>query len=237
MAARHMQLLSWPLLASALRTTSFLSASTSLLPLSHQAPARARAVTALASTEAEDSQADVIVIGSGVGGLSAACLLARYGMKVQVMESHEHAGGAAHSFTRGGFTFDSGPSLWSGMAEPSMNPLRQVLDAVEEDVEWCRYDGWGMVLPQGSFYFKVGDAASWRKTLREFGGADAIEQWDRFMRFASPVISASGATSPMALRSDLGAILSLARCFRGFISAAPHARFLNGRYMLQLIFA
>eukprot|EP00965_Chrysotila_dentata_P137101 4534639-Pleurochrysis_carterae.AAC.1 len=33
----------------------------------------------------------------------------------------------------------------------------------------------------------------------------------------------------MALRSDLGAILSLARCFRGFISAAPHARFLNGR--------
>ena len=48
-----------------------------------------------------------------------------------MVESHEHAGGCAHSFERrtkeGTFVFDSGPSLWSGMSAPSVNPLRQVL--------------------------------------------------------------------------------------------------------------
>ena len=42
-------------------------------------------------------------------------------------------------------------------------PLRQVLDVVGESgaVEWKEYDGWGMLLPQGDFYFRTGDAASW----------------------------------------------------------------------------
>ena len=68
----------------------------------------------------------IVVIGSGIGGLSCACLLARYGRRVTVVESHEHAGGCAHSFERrtkeGTFVFDSGPSLWSGMSTPSVNP-------------------------------------------------------------------------------------------------------------------
>jgi len=192
-----MQLLSWPLLASALRTTSFLSASTSLLPLSHQAPARARAVTALASTEAEDSQADVIVIGSGVGGLSAACLLARYGMKVQVMESHEHAGGAAHSFTRGGFTFDSGPSLWSGMAEPSMNPLRQASARSRASCVHCacvqrcstlsRRMLNGVVMTAGAWCFRKGASTSRSATLHR--GAKP------FVNSAAPTQSSSGIAS------------------------------------------
>ena len=46
---------------------------------------------------------DVIVIGSGIGGLTAAALLARYGKRVLVCESHAIAGGAAHSFQRRGF--------------------------------------------------------------------------------------------------------------------------------------
>ena len=54
---------------------------------------------------------DVVVIGSGLGGLCCAGLLARYGLKVVVCESHAMAGGAAHAFERQGFHFDSGPSL------------------------------------------------------------------------------------------------------------------------------
>lgn len=47
--------------------------------------------------------ADVVVIGSGIGGLSCASLLATYGYQVVVVESHYHAGGAAHSFEIDGF--------------------------------------------------------------------------------------------------------------------------------------
>ena len=40
------------------------------------------------------------MVGSGLGGLSAACLLAKYGESVTVCEAHTIAGGCAHSFDR-----------------------------------------------------------------------------------------------------------------------------------------
>jgi len=53
--------------------------------------------------------ADVIIIGAGVGGLTAAAYLARAGRKVIVIEQDNHVGGTAHVFKRDGFTFPTGP--------------------------------------------------------------------------------------------------------------------------------
>jgi phytoene dehydrogenase-like protein len=60
---------------------------------------------------------DVIVVGSGLGGLVAAGLLARQGRQVLVCESHTLPGGAAHAFQCDGFTFDAGPSFFCGLAD------------------------------------------------------------------------------------------------------------------------
>ena len=73
------------------------------------------------------TEADYIVIGSGIGGLSAAALLSYYGYSVVVLESHYLPGGVAHTFEREGFHFDAGPSLWNGMATKPYNPLREVI--------------------------------------------------------------------------------------------------------------
>jgi NAD(P)-binding Rossmann-like domain len=54
---------------------------------------------------------DMVVIGSGIAGLSCAALLARYGFELVVCESHTITDGATHSFERDGFKFDSGPLL------------------------------------------------------------------------------------------------------------------------------
>ena len=51
---------------------------------------------------------DAVVIGSGVGGLTVAALLAKVGKKVLVLEQHEQAGGYCHSYTEKGFQFDIG---------------------------------------------------------------------------------------------------------------------------------
>ncbi len=94
---------------------------------------------------------DVIVIGSGIGGLVAASMLARYGQRVLVCESHTIAGGAAHSFSRRGFHFDSGPSFYCGLTDPqSLNPLRQVLEILEESIATIPYD------PLGHYHFPEG---------------------------------------------------------------------------------
>jgi phytoene desaturase len=54
----------------------------------------------------------IIVIGSGVAGLSAACCLAKEGFDVTVFEKNDTAGGRARKFESQGFVFDMGPSWY-----------------------------------------------------------------------------------------------------------------------------
>lgn len=54
----------------------------------------------------------VIIIGAGIGGLGTACLLAKKGYKVTVLEKQPHPGGRANIFEEEGFTFDMGPSWY-----------------------------------------------------------------------------------------------------------------------------
>jgi len=96
----------------------------------------------------QHSQSDVIVIGSGIGGLCAAGLLARYGKRVIICESHAIPGGAAHSFRRRGFEFDSGPSFYCGLTDAqSLNPVTQVLKVLGESLQVIPYE------PLGHYHF------------------------------------------------------------------------------------
>jgi prolycopene isomerase len=64
-------------------------------------------VTALAERVGPVADAyDAVVVGGGLGGLSAAALLAKAGRSVLVVEQGAAAGGYAHSFTRGPYRFD-----------------------------------------------------------------------------------------------------------------------------------
>ena len=54
----------------------------------------------------------MIVVGAGVGGLSAAAHLARRGVQVTVVEKNAHAGGRCSQFERDGHRFDDGPTLF-----------------------------------------------------------------------------------------------------------------------------
>ncbi|MBF2028111.1 MAG: NAD(P)/FAD-dependent oxidoreductase [Oscillatoriales cyanobacterium C42_A2020_001] len=152
---------------------------------------------------------DVVVIGSGIGGLCCAALLARYGFQVVVCESHSIPGGAAHSFERNGFIFDSGPSLYSGLSySPSPNPLRQVLDAIGEELPCVTYDVWGCCLPEGDFKTSVG-ADQFCQVLERFRSETAVAEWRKLQQVMEPYAKAAIALPPAALRLDLGALFTV----------------------------
>lgn len=54
-----------------------------------------------------------IVIGSGVAGMAAAIRLAVQGFEVSVYEKNNYSGGKLSAFTKDGFVFDAGPSLFT----------------------------------------------------------------------------------------------------------------------------
>ncbi|MBK6680297.1 MAG: FAD-dependent oxidoreductase [Ignavibacteriales bacterium] len=53
----------------------------------------------------------VVVIGAGLGGLSAAIRLAKKGFSVTIVEQNNKTGGKANEINEEGFRFDTGPSL------------------------------------------------------------------------------------------------------------------------------
>jgi phytoene desaturase len=54
---------------------------------------------------------EIIVIGSGFGGLSAAIRLASAGHQVTIYEKRDQAGGRAYQYEKNGFKFDGGPTV------------------------------------------------------------------------------------------------------------------------------
>lgn len=60
---------------------------------------------------------DAIVVGAGIGGLTAAALLVKAGLRVLVFERSPHPGGTAYVYNRKGFTFPMGPL---GFSTPSL---------------------------------------------------------------------------------------------------------------------
>ncbi|MBT9317549.1 C-3',4' desaturase CrtD [Leptothoe spongobia] len=60
-------------------------------------------------------QPKVIVIGAGIGGLTAAALLAKRGYSIEVYEQAMVTGGCASTFRRRGFTFDVGATQVAGL--------------------------------------------------------------------------------------------------------------------------
>ena len=60
------------------------------------------------SREAPPGPWDAIVVGSGMGGLTTAALLARLGQRVLVLEQHYLPGGFTHAFSHRGYVWDVG---------------------------------------------------------------------------------------------------------------------------------
>ncbi|XP_026411281.1 prolycopene isomerase, chloroplastic-like isoform X2 [Papaver somniferum] len=194
---------------------------------SNGSPPSSSSSSSSSSSNQKNSFPDVVVIGSGIGGLCCGSLLARYKQDVIVLESHDVPGGAAHSFDIKGYKFDSGPSLFSGFQSrgPQANPLAQVLDALGESVPCAAYDSWMVYVPEGEFLSRIGPT-EFLKDLEKHVSLDAVKEWRKLLDAVLPISGAAMALPPLSIRGDLGVLSTAAARYapsllKSFIEMGP----------------
>jgi phytoene dehydrogenase-like protein len=96
-----------------------------------------------------DATYDAVVIGSGIGGLIAANLLAREGLKVLLAEQHYMVGGYCSTFRRRGYTFDAATHFYPLLGNPETLPGR-LLAELGITCGWIKMD------PVDTFHFPDG---------------------------------------------------------------------------------
>jgi phytoene dehydrogenase-like protein len=199
------------------------------------------------SNDEEEEVVDIAIVGAGIGGLCAGAILnTLYGKKVGVYESHYLLGGCAHAFDRRSsnnvnFTFDSGPTIVLGCSAKPYNPLRQVLNAIGQEVEWIRYDGWGMIEYPGSdkeqrWKVELGPNVFEEGPLQQFGGDGALEEFRQLRKLTKKLVAGAVEIPAMAMRPGKSALIPLLRYLpaltelikQGDLSTGTFAPFMDG---------
>jgi len=114
---------------------------------------------------------DVVVIGAGFGGLASALRLAELGADVVLCETLRYPGGCASTFTRSGYQFEAGATLFSGLGDGQLFSnwndkwdLGVRFDPLDPLVE-LRTADWSLAIPP--------DPASFLRRFSEVPGADS----------------------------------------------------------------
>lgn len=175
--------------------------------------------------------ADVVIVGSGLAGLSCGALLSAAGYKVEVHEAHYELGGCCHSFLvdRKGravpsssplarsskpsdfFHFEAGPSLYTGIS-PSRtpNPLAHVYQMIGREPDWLTYTTWGADLPNNVSYAVPLGQQYFEDTLLEHGGRLALDDWRSLSAQLRPLTRGVMELPSAAVRPDAGVLRTLA---------------------------
>ena len=83
---------------------------------------------------------EIVVIGAGISGLTAAALLAKKGFFVTVVDAQFKPGGSCGIFKRKDVIFEQGCAMIYGFGERGFNPHRFVFNILEEPIDIIKHD-------------------------------------------------------------------------------------------------
>ena len=128
----------------------------------------------------KSSHYDVIIIGSGIGGLTCGALLAKHGRNVLMLEQHSKPGGYVTSYSRQGFLFDV-VHLIGGLKKGA--PVERVFShlGVDRSIDFIEVEKvFRFIYPDRTVEFHSDPAAYRQELIRHFPHeADNIERYFR----------------------------------------------------------
>ncbi len=132
----------------------------------------------------------VIIIGGGLGGLSAAISLASAGFKVTLLEKNDKLGGKLNILTKDGFSFDLGPSIltmpqvFEELFARAGKKLADYVNLVNVEPHWRNF------FEDGTVVDLCGDT---ERQAQEFGklGADVHAQFLAFLAYSKALTEAT----------------------------------------------
>lgn len=153
------------------------------------------------------SDYDVIVIGAGLGGISAAALCAKNGFKTLVLEQCDAVGGCCSSFDLEGYRFDTGASII--MLTDTIKTIFELLGRRMEDyLELFTCDPIYQVIGHdGSRFTMPMDIDEATSVIERIAPGD-VEGWRRFTSIGLAMLDAIGDTmlTPMNTFKEMARI-------------------------------
>ncbi|MGE0817017.1 MAG: FAD-binding protein, partial [Vicinamibacterales bacterium] len=157
----------------------------------------------------EDEKADVVVIGSGMGGMTAARMLAEFGgRRVLMLEQHYTPGGMTHEFAREGrYHFGTGVHYLTAGPGPLLHYLadgRVQYHRLPDDYDILHFPGFDFAVPASEAEFRA------RLKARFPDEADAVDRFFATVRNAVRGLIARHLVSsaPAAVRAVLLPIIA-----------------------------
>jgi C-3',4' desaturase CrtD len=129
-----------------------------------------------------DETQDVVVVGAGVAGLSAAALLAREGMRVTVLEAIHYPGGCASSFSKHGASFDVGATTFSGVDDPQ--PLARLFARIGHFHDLLPADPPMGIAMDGALLIRHRHRERWIEEAERFFSLPQRSFWERVSQFS-----------------------------------------------------
>ena len=121
---------------------------------------------------------NIVVIGSGMGGLTAAAVLAKAGYQVTVLEAQVYPGGCAGTFFHKGYRFDAGATLAGGFYPDGPMDLVAHETGVKDWHVHPVNRTMLIHLPDGSIVTRYADETRWEEHRAAFGDSSLkFFQW------------------------------------------------------------